>query len=82
MSLGTAQLAFNTAEEIIDGREYRVSSEKVFELAMRSKCTAYACEYVALAEELGVPLVTADRRILKAFPRIALSLEQFAKKKK
>lgn len=81
MSLEVALLAFSTAEEIIGGREYRVSSDQVFELAVRSKCTAYDCEYVALAEELGVPLVTADKQLLKAFPKIAVSLEKFAKKK-
>jgi predicted nucleic acid-binding protein len=81
MSVETALLAFNTAEEILGGREYRVSSENVFELAFQSKCTVYDCEYVALAHELGVPLVTADKQLLKAFPGIAVSLEQFAKKK-
>ena len=81
MKLETALLAFHTAEEIIGGREYRVSSEKVLELAVRSKCTAYDCEYVALAEELGVPLVTADKQLLKAFPKIAVSLAEFAKRK-
>jgi predicted nucleic acid-binding protein len=82
MSLETALLAFSSAEEIVGGREYRVSSERVFELVFRSKCTAYDCEYVALAEELGVPLVTADKQLLKAFPTTAVSLEQFVKKKK
>ena len=81
MKLETALLAFHTAEEIVGGREYRVSSEKVLELAVRSKCTAYDCEYVALAEELGVPLVTADKQLLKAFPKIAVSLAEFAKRK-
>lgn len=76
-----ALLAFSTAEEIIGGREYRVSCDQVFELAMRSKCTVYDCEYAALAEDLDVPLVTADKQILKAFPKIAVSLEQFAKQK-
>jgi predicted nucleic acid-binding protein len=81
MSLETALLAMHSAEEIIGGREYRVSSEKVLELAAKSKCTAYDCEYVALALELGVPLVTADKQVLKAFPKIAVSLEIFAKRK-
>lgn len=81
MSLQMALLAFSTAEEIIGGREYRVSCDQVFELAMRSKCTVYDCEYAALAEDLDVPLVTADKQILKAFPKIAVSLEQFAKQK-
>ncbi|MEY4916111.1 MAG: hypothetical protein RL616_24 [Verrucomicrobiota bacterium] len=81
MSLEAALVAMHSAEEIISGREYRVSSEKVLELAAKSKCTAYDCEYVALALELGVPLVTADKQVLKAFPKIAVSLENFVKRK-
>ena len=79
MTVEAALLALHSAEEIISGREYRVSSGKVLELAAASNCTAYDCEYVALALELGVPLVTADKQILRAFPKIAVSLEKFVK---
>ena len=44
-----------------------------------SGCTAYDCEFVALADVHQVPLVTVDRRILKAFPKLAISLERFAR---
>jgi len=81
MKLDEAMRVLQLAEEIMGGREYQVSSERVLELAARSKCTGYDCEYVALAQELGVPLVTADRKILKAFPKTAVSLEKFAQKK-
>ena len=81
MTMESALLALQSAEEIIGGREYRVSSEQVLELAMQSKCTAYDCEYVALAQDLGVQLVTADKQILREFPKTAVSLEKFAKKK-
>ena len=81
MTLDAALLALHSAEEVVAGREYRVSSERVFELVVQSKCTAYDCEYVALAEELGVPLVTADKQLLKAFPKIAVSLAGFVKRK-
>ncbi len=64
------------AEEILSGREYTVSSERVLALAATSGCTAYDCEYAALAEDLRVPLVTSDRQILRAFPRTAISLEE------
>jgi predicted nucleic acid-binding protein len=79
MSLEAALVALRLAEEVVGGREYRVSSEKVLELAMQTDCSAYDCEYVALAQDLGVPLVTADKQVLRAFPKIAVSLEKFAK---
>jgi predicted nucleic acid-binding protein len=82
MTIGSALLSLRSAEEAIAGRAYNVSSEKVLELAGESGCTAYDCEFVALAQELGVALVTTDKQVLKAFPKIAVSLEQFSKKKK
>ena len=81
MTMEAALLALHSAEEAIGGREYSVSSERILELAVQTGCTAYDCEYVALARELGVPLVTADKQILRAFPKTAVSLEKFAKKK-
>ncbi|MDR3377841.1 MAG: type II toxin-antitoxin system VapC family toxin [Verrucomicrobiae bacterium] len=81
LNLESALLALQAAEEVMAGREYRVASEPVLALAARSKCSALDCEYVVLAEDLGVPLVTPDRRILRAFPRTAVSLERFARKK-
>ena len=81
LTLESALLALQSAEEVLAGREYRVASEAVLELAVRSKCPAYDCEYVALAQDLGVPLVTPDRQILRAFPKTAVSLEDFAGKK-
>jgi predicted nucleic acid-binding protein len=80
VSLDAIRLALHTAEEVIGGREYQVSSDQVLELAVRSKCSAYGCEYVALAQELDVPLVTMDKQILAAFPKTAVSLKKFAKK--
>lgn len=42
-----------------------------------SKCTAYDCEYVVLAEVLKSNLITKDKEILKYFPDIAIDLEAF-----
>jgi predicted nucleic acid-binding protein len=55
----------------MDGNEQMVDSRAVLRLAMQSRCSAYDCEYVAVAEAAGVPLVTNDRQILKEFPSIA-----------
>jgi predicted nucleic acid-binding protein len=79
MTLDAALVALRSAEEIIGGREYKVSSEQVLDLVVQSKCTAYDCEFVALAMDLGVPLVTTDKQILRAFPKIAVSMEKFKK---
>lgn len=62
------------AEALVAGREYEVSSLDVMELVRGSDCSAYDCEFVALAKSLGVALVTADTKLLKAFPRVAIPL--------
>lgn len=66
------------AEEWMSGREYAVESQSVLRLATESVCSAYDCEFVAVAQDLGLPLVTADRQLLKAFPETAVAPDAFA----
>lgn len=63
------------AESLLAGREYDVGSLEVLRLAASSGCAAYDCEFVALAEFLGVRLVTADRKVLRKFQATAVSLK-------
>jgi len=81
MTFEAALLAMINAESALAGREFAVSSTRVLDLAAQSRCPARDCEYVALAEDLDVRLVTTDDGIVKAFPQRALSLEAFAKAK-
>lgn len=72
--------AYQIMEEAIHmmrSREYEVTSLHVLNLVATSSCSAYDCEFVALAQELQVPLVTADKQILAQFPDTAVSLDQF-----
>ena len=62
------------AEELLAGCEYEVDSITVLELVRDSECSAYDCEFIALAEKLGVKLVTMDKKLLKAFPGRAVAL--------
>lgn len=62
------------AEALLDGFEYDVQSRDVLELVRVSDCSAYDCEFIALAKKLGTKLVTMDKKLLKAFPQHAVSL--------
>lgn len=61
----------------LQDHEFDVDSSHVLELAEISGCTAYDCEFISLAERLSVPLVTSDKKLLTAFPTIAVSMEAF-----
>lgn len=57
---------------------HHVSDASVLDVVESSPLTAYDAEFVALADALDVPLVTADKAVLKAFPHRALTMEAFA----
>lgn len=65
------------AEELLATREFTVPTRDVLLLAAASGCAAYDCEFVVLARELGVPLITSDRALLEAFPDTAMAPERF-----
>ena len=77
MSLEQAQEIMEGTLRLLEERQIVPNSSRVLALAANSSCTAYDCEFVALAEQLGIPLVTADKQLVKAFPGIAVSLEDF-----
>ncbi len=78
LQLDDALVMSQEAERWLTGREYSVVSRQVLTLASQSGCSAYDCEFVVLAQDLEVPLVTNDRQILKAFPAVAVSPSAFA----
>ena len=65
------------AETLMQGEEYQVDSGRVIRLIGSSKCSAYDCEFIALAQHLDIPLVTSDKQILKEFPDTAVSVESY-----
>ena len=77
LQLDDALAMSEEAERWITGQEYSVLSRQVLMLSSQSGCSAYDCEFVALARDLEVPLVTTDRQVLKAFPTIAVSPSAF-----
>lgn len=67
------------AERLMQHKSHEVDSIKVLTLTMHSGCSAYDCEFVALAQELGVPLVTSDRRLAAKFRTTAIHLREFVR---
>ncbi len=59
-------------------REFTVPSLSVLSQTDSGACSAYDCEFVALARQLSVKLVTEDKKILAEFPDVAVSLNQCA----
>ena len=67
----------DATEIALAGNEHLVASARVLDIVSESRLSAYDAEFVALAISLSVPLVTADKAILKAFPDQAQSMETF-----
>ena len=64
----------NEAESLLAGSEFEVDSAAVLELVRDSDCSAYDCEFIALAIQLDTKLVTLDKKLLRAFPQRAEAL--------
>jgi len=76
MSLEQAKQIMALAEHRF-GAGSEILSEKVLTMAAESGCSAYDCELVALASRLQLRLVTSDKKLLAAFPEMAVSPERF-----
>ena len=66
-----------SADQGLAEGEHIVADSLVLDVVVNSTLTAYDAEFVALASVLAVPLVTADKAVLKAFPDHALTMEAF-----
>ena len=73
----TAEAHWVQALDHLSSNQKEPAPASVLAKARKSKLSGYDAEFVVLAEELGVPLVTSDAQILRAFPKLALSPEDF-----
>jgi predicted nucleic acid-binding protein len=77
ITLDKATQIMNEAHALMVEHERYVSSDLVLELVSTSKCTSYDCEYVALAREMNLTLVTFDKQVVATFPGIAVFPHDF-----
>lgn len=62
------------AENLMAGFEFDVPSRDVLSLVNDSSCSAYDCEFVALAMSLETRLVSMDKKLLGQFPSLTMAL--------
>ena len=77
LALDEILLIIHHAEKLLSVGEYEISSAHIMQLVKSSNCSAYDCEFVALAQHLNVPLITADKKILNKFSNIAKSVNSY-----
>ena len=77
LSLAQAITLQKTAEELLAGREYLVTSSEVLALASTSRRSAYDCEFIAVARQLNRKVVTSDKPLVASFPEDTIALAVF-----
>ncbi len=70
-------LIIQQAEKLLIDHEYEISSAHIMQLVQSSQCSAYDCEFIALAQYLDIPLITADKKVLREFPEITHTAKSY-----
>jgi predicted nucleic acid-binding protein len=74
LDLPAAISLLELAEDVMRRADALPDPRRVMQLAEQSGCTTYDCEFVEVAERRGLPLYTADKKVLQTFPGIARGL--------
>ena len=77
MPLADCLEAFELAEELVGERTYSVTPLRVFETSSRTGCAGYDSEFLVLAEDFSVSLVTYDRKLIDRSEGIACQPAEF-----
>ena len=77
ITLKDAIQIFEAAESLLQHNEYEINSIQVLKLSQESGCSAYDCEFINLAQDLNVPLVTMDKKLLTRFQNTAVSIQDY-----
>lgn len=77
LQVDAARLVWEEAVDMMQEGEYIVDMCDVISTAVDAGATAYDIEYVILARRLGVPCVTEDGPLRKAFPADTVSMESY-----
>ncbi len=68
---------WENANALLEGNEKEVDMRQAFHLAIQQRVSSYDAQYIALAQTLGIPLVTEDRKLRQAAPDLTVSMQDF-----
>jgi predicted nucleic acid-binding protein len=68
---------WDKVSKVLIENECEPSQSRVIDLVAQYGITAYDGQFIAVALEMGVPLVTEDRELQEKFPGIATSMDEF-----
>lgn len=77
IDIAKAIMVMEKVETQMRDHQFDVNSTLVLDLVSRSACSSYDCEFVGLAEDLNIKLLTLDKKILREFPDVALHPDAF-----
>ncbi len=77
VSQTSAEQILAAAEAKMHPRQYNIDSKAVVELAIQTGLSAYQCEYLALAQDLNIPLITTNDDLVAAAPTLAIGLKAY-----
>lgn len=72
-----AMILWELAAGLFAHKEKQPSGDSILAFALERGISAYDAHFVVLARDLGVPLVTADRQIMKRCQDVAILIEDF-----
>jgi predicted nucleic acid-binding protein len=78
LPLPSALAAFAEAERLVTDVSIEPTTQDCLRLAARGRVSAWDAEFVFVADALGAPLVSADKRLMRAFPGRVVSLTEMA----
>ena len=76
MTLSQARDFLTEAVTLLDGRLGRLPHFSMLEASVRYQVSAYDARFLALAQQLGLPLVTEDAKLRRAAPNLTQSLDE------
>jgi predicted nucleic acid-binding protein len=77
MTLVQSQQTIGKAEKFLQRNEFVVPSDLVLKLTAHKAISAYDAEFIVLAQQLQVPLVTFDKALIRLFPKTAVHPDKF-----